>query len=105
MLSCCCQLGDQIVKTRTITGLLSTLMMCGAAHAEDTYIACEITSTYDFSTDKTSPTSGSDSFVRHTEPNGSNTWTLPFACDPDTIISHERATEYFFACDKDMGNG
>ena len=74
------------------------------ASAQDTYIACTIVSTYDFTTGRTKQTTGDDVFVISPQPNGPTTYTLPFSCAEGTFQSGESATEIWFSCDQRTGN-
>jgi hypothetical protein len=95
--------------SRKATPLVATLVLCVAygvpVAAQDSRIACTITSTYDFKTGSRWPSRERDAFVVSEQADGIANYSLPFRCVEGTIEIALSPTELRFSCDQRLRRG
>jgi len=87
------------MKRLTTAATVVFLLTSGVgAQVPDYFIQCTIETSYDFSTGRTEPTTGSDEFGVTKLADGTTTYSLPFPCDEGTETSRISDEEMFFTC-------
>ena len=89
---------------RRIGAVAAAALVPSVGLCEETYIACSITSTYNFATGASVGSSGSDVYVVRTKSDGTADYTLPFGCVDGTAQVDATETQIEIRCDQQLGN-
>jgi hypothetical protein len=86
---------------KTLSSLVTVLMLCwtGVASAEEVYLNCRIDRTYDYTDKKTSPTTGSNTYIIEYNKGKITQITPPYSCDDNTMYTNITDVEIFVSCD------
>lgn len=71
---------------------------------DEVYIACSITSTYNFATGASVGSSGSDVYVARSKSDGTTDYSLPFGCVDGTAKVDATETQIEIRCEQQIGS-